>query len=115
MVTCSFNNSLALFPWPAWVEREKGLARLPTTDPASRALLEMELGNADERTLDSQGRLLLTPTLRDYAGLKREVVLFGQHDRLMLCSQTTWKAKTSTWDKVLNNPDQLVHLSGTRL
>jgi len=43
----------------------------------SRVLTRNFFGDADEQTPDGQGRILVTQTLRDWAGLGRELVVAG--------------------------------------
>jgi len=40
--------------------------------------------------MDSAGRLLLTPVLRQHAGLTKQVMLVGQFNKFELWDETTW-------------------------
>ena len=105
VVTMSHDRALAIYPWPVWLELERRLQELPGGDPANRALLEMLLGHADERWLDGQGRLLLSPSLRQYARLERDAKLLGQGDKLVLWAAQTDEERYERWARVLNDPE----------
>ena len=40
--------------------------------------------------MDSAGRLLIAPVLRQHAGLTKEVMLVGQFNKFELWDETTW-------------------------
>jgi MraZ protein len=61
------------------------------TDPSARLLRRVILGNALQVTLDSAGRILLTSNLREFAGLKNEVVFVGQGDFFEIWSPDLWQ------------------------
>ena len=65
---------LLLYPRPVWESVRERIAALPL--PAS-GLRRFFLGNATDIDLDSAGRLLIAPELRQAAGLGKEVVLLG--------------------------------------
>jgi MraZ protein len=46
---------------------------------------------ASQGELDKQGRLVLSPTLIEYAGLEREVTVAGVHDHLEIWDRTKWR------------------------
>ena len=41
--------------------------------------------------IDGQGRLLVPPVLRDYAGLGRDVMFTGLIDRFQIWNRETWQ------------------------
>ena len=47
------------------------------------------LGHASECQMDSAGRLLIAPVLRQHAGLTKEVMLVGQFNKFELWDETT--------------------------
>ena len=105
VATMYHDRSLAIYPWSVWEELEQRLQDLPSGSPANRVLQEMILGHADERQLDSQGRLLLAPSLRRYAGLERDAELIGQSHKLVLWSAQTDEQRYENWARVLNDPE----------
>src|SRR3954447_3775103 len=75
------DRCLLLYPLPEWEEIERKLMRLPTLNEVARRLQRLMVGHATDLDLDAHGRLLIPPTLREYAGLMRQAVLVGQGTR----------------------------------
>jgi MraZ protein len=55
------------------------------------------VGHATELELDGQGRLLVPPELREFAGLTRHAMLVGQGNRLELWDEARWQQKRDFW------------------
>ncbi len=91
------DRCLFLYPLPAWQEIEAQIAKLPTFNPDTRRLQRLLIGHARELEMDSNGRLLIPPELRTYAGLDKEVVLVGQGHRFELWSTESWNARREQW------------------
>ncbi len=68
------DGCLLLFPRPAWESLRQQIASWPI---AARAWQRIFLGSAIDVELDSAGRILIAPELRDAAGMKRDVMLLG--------------------------------------
>ena len=83
-------SCLLLYTLPEWEIIEKKLARLSSMNPAERRVQRLLLGHASECQMDSAGRLLLASTLRQHAGLKKEVMLVGQFNKFELWDEQTW-------------------------
>jgi len=62
-------------------------------DPLARSLQRLMIGHATDVELDSAGRVLIPPNLREYAGLTRDVVLSGQGTRFELWDEALWVAQ----------------------
>jgi len=53
-----------------------------------------ELGHADDVDLDGAGRILVPPSLRQFATLDRRVVLVGQGNKFELWDEEQWQNRT---------------------
>ena len=97
VVTRGIDNCLWLFSGKEWAKLAEKLANLPLSDANSRAFSRLMLAGAMEVEFDSQGRILLPSYLRNYAELKKTVIVAGLFNRLEIWNQTKWqeyKAKT---------------------
>ena len=65
---------LLFFPRPVWEIHRGQIAAWPMS---ARAWQRIFLGNASDVELDTAGRILIAPELRDAAGLSRDVMLLG--------------------------------------
>lgn len=83
-------SCLLLYTLPEWEIIEDKLSRLSTMNPAERRVQRLLLGHASECQMDNAGRLLLASTLRQHAGLTKEVMLVGQINKFELWDEQTW-------------------------
>ena len=89
--TIDINHAcLLLYPLPEWEIIEQKLSRLSSMNPQERRVQRLLLGHASECQMDSAGRLLIAPVLRQHAGLTKEVMLVGQFNKFELWDETTW-------------------------
>jgi MraZ protein len=99
---------LLLYPLATWEEIESKLAALPSFNPAARRIQRLLIGHATETELDSQGRILLPPLLREYAGLNKHVMLVGQGKKIECWDDAHWQARRNQWlDEELNTETEL--------
>ena len=61
------------------------------TDPATRLLRQIILGNAQQVVPDGSGRILLPQNLAILASLQNEVVFVGQGDRFEIWAAELWQ------------------------
>jgi len=91
IVTIDYADTcLLIYTLPDWEEIESKLSKLPALNPVARSVQRLMLGHATELELDSQGRILVPPNLREYASLTRDVVLSGQGKRFELWDELQW-------------------------
>ncbi len=69
------------------------------TNAQMRAYGRMLFALASEQTPDKQGRISLTPELRQYAGLERDVVVLGVFDRLEIWEPAAWQRYTDSQEQ----------------
>lgn len=97
VVTVHRDGCLHIYPLPEWEEVERKLMRLPNQDKHTRQLQRMTLGHATDVEMDGNGRILVPPMLRDFAGLDKKVVLVGLATKLELWSEDGWAERRNTW------------------
>lgn len=109
---------LLLYPFAAWEAIERKIESLSSFNQVTRRIQRLLIGHATEVELDSQGRVLLPPLLREYADLDKKVVLVGQGKKFEIWSQVTWETKREAWMAEANNlgiagtiPDELQEVS----
>jgi MraZ protein len=95
VVTVDRDRCLLLYPEPEWEVIEGKLAALPSFDPSSRAIQRLYIGNAHEVEMDAQGRILIPPTLRDFASLDKRVAFVGQGAKFELWDEPAWNERTA--------------------
>jgi MraZ protein len=88
---------LLLYPLPEWEAIEAKLDRLSGLDETIRRLQRLLIGHATDCEMDGQGRLLLPPTLREFAHLDKRVVLIGQGKKFELWDEQAWNDVLLKW------------------
>lgn len=91
------DKCLLIYPLQAWEKIEAEIAELPSFNPVTRKLQRILIGHAREMELDSNGRVLIPPELRQYAQLDKKVVLVGQRHRFELWSEENWNSGRESW------------------
>ncbi|OGT63715.1 MAG: cell division/cell wall cluster transcriptional repressor MraZ [Gammaproteobacteria bacterium RIFCSPHIGHO2_12_FULL_45_12] len=99
---------LLMYPLPEWETIEGKLAALPSFNPAARRIQRLLMGHATDVELDSHGRILLPPLLRDYAGLQKRAVLVGQGKKFELWDEAHWEGCRGRWLQEESNPDEKI-------
>lgn len=93
-VTRWIENCLAIFPNQAWERLAEKVGELRYADAGARAFSRFLFSGAFDVELDSQGRVVLPASLRDFAGLKGDAVVVGALDHIELWEPGRW-ASTS--------------------
>jgi MraZ protein len=88
---------LLIYPFHTWEVIENQLAQLPSFNAQARRIQRLLLGHATEVDLDNQGRVLLPPLLREYAGLDKKAVLIGQGKKFELWDEIHWQERRGQW------------------
>jgi MraZ protein len=78
LIVTNFEQCLAVYPYAEWQEIEEKMGRLSLVDRDIRSFKRFFFSGANECSLDGQGRILIPPSLREYAKLEKEVILAGQ-------------------------------------
>jgi MraZ protein len=93
------DRCLLIYTAPDWETIEQKLVNLPTLNNATRRAQRLMLGHANEIELDANGRALIAPILREYAGINRDAVLVGQGVRFELWDEKHWNESRAQWLK----------------
>lgn len=88
---------LLLYTATQWQLVEDSLQKLPSFNPAVRRIQRLLIGHASDVEMDTNGRVLLSPELRNYAQLEKEVVMIGQGKKFEVWNQDRWESKREQW------------------
>jgi MraZ protein len=80
-----------MYALPEWERIERDVQALPALNPAVKRFQRLMLGYASDLQLDGNGRVLVPPSLRDYARLEKRAVMVGQGNKLELWSEELWQ------------------------
>src|SRR5690606_13525968 len=93
VLTAHPHRCLLLYPQPAWEPIQAKLMALSSFDKQSSMLQRLLVGFAEDIELDSAGRLLVSPVLREFSGLEKQAMLVGQGSHFELWSMESWRAQ----------------------
>ena len=88
---------LGFYPLHEWEAVEEQLRKAPNLHPAVKRLNRLLIGNANEIELDSHGRFVVPPLLREHAGLEKKVMLVGQLSKFELWGEDAGAATTTAY------------------
>ncbi len=98
---------LDIYPQAEWEVLEQELLNKPRFDETFAKLEAFYLSNAQECTVDKQGRILLPLMLRDYASLQKEVVFASALKKFRIWDKATWQQFNQESEKDLSQNPQL--------
>lgn len=90
LIMTNFDGCLWAYPAAEWSEIEKKVASLPQFKEEVKALQRVFISAATECPIDKQGRVVIPPTLREYAALDKDIVLVGMTKRIEIWSKERW-------------------------
>jgi MraZ protein len=91
VLTTALEPCLVAYPYNGWSEFEKKLSSRPAFDPAVIQIKRLYVASAVECPVDSHGRILIPPVLREYGGISKEVVWSGMVDFVEIWDQGRWR------------------------
>jgi transcriptional regulator MraZ len=89
------DSCVAIFPDQAWQRLAERVGEQRYADAGARAFSRFLFSGAFEVVPDGQGRVVLPATLRDFAGLKSDVVVVGALDHIELWEPGRWAAASA--------------------
>jgi MraZ protein len=97
-VTRGLDGCLFVFPIGEWQAFEEKLRALPLTQSNARRFTRFFVAGAQTCELDRQGRVLLPATLREFAGLEKDVVVTGMINRVEIWDKARWSQYNAEGD-----------------
>ena len=84
---------LAAYPLPQWEVIQGKIEKLPSLNPNAKRMQRLFIGHASDCELDANGRFLIPPPLRAYAGLDKKLILLGQGQKVEIWSEENWQSQ----------------------
>lgn len=93
VLTRGIDRCLTLYPMAEWRPLAEKVSALSISDPDARTFRRMVFAEATVVQLDRQGRILLPPELRAYAGLNRDAIVVGVNTYVEIWSPEAWSSQ----------------------
>ena len=93
VLTAHPDGCVLLYPMAAWEPVRANVERFPSLHTQGSWWKRLLLGYEEHVSPDASGRILISPALRMYAKLERELVMFGQGSYFELWDNGQWTAR----------------------
>lgn len=103
VITRGLDNCLFVYPSKEWQKLVEKLSALPFGEKNSRSFVRLILAGASETDLDSLGRILVPDYLKNYAQLKKSVIIAGVYNRLEIWDKAKWEIFKQQSEKEVDN------------
>jgi len=91
VINRGFESHLVLWPMADWETETKKLNKLNLYKKKNREFVRKFHNGATQLNIDAIGRLLLPKRLLDYAGVKKELVIYAYGQRIELWGKTQYE------------------------
>jgi MraZ protein len=91
VINRGFEKCLSLYPLKNWEPLFANISKLNDFDPTVRQFLRYYLNGAMNVEPDSAGRLLIPPNLKEYAELKKDIVLVAAVNKIEIWDSNKYK------------------------
>jgi MraZ protein len=98
---------LDVYPYAEWESLELELIKKPRFDETFFKLESFYLANAQECPVDKQGRILLPPMLREFAGIDKEVVFAAALKKFRIWDKAAWARFSAESEQQFSQNPQL--------
>jgi MraZ protein len=90
VLTAHPHKCLLLYPEAAWLPIRDRVMIFPAMNATAAVWKRMLIGFAEELTLDNAGRILISPELRAFAGIEKQIMFVGQGSHFEVWSLSAW-------------------------
>lgn len=91
IITKGVEKCLVVYTEKEWEVMSQKLGNLPIAQVEARSFARIILAGAMEVILDKLGRILIPDYLKEYADLKKNVVICGLSNRLEIWNERIWE------------------------
>lgn len=100
VITAHPHQCLLIYPQAAWEPISQKITAMPGLDKATAALKRLLVGFAQTEETDAAGRVLVAPSLRQWAQLDKQVWLVGQGSHFELWSDAGWQKQLEAMQSI---------------
>ncbi len=115
LVLTGLDQALNAYPPEVWTNIEARVDAMLETAPSMRRFRRQFIGKAVICSTDKQSRILVSPALRDYAGLKKEIVIVGQLDHFQIWARDRYELDSEQAELDVLAPELSAQISKLRL
>ena len=103
IITRGLDNCLVAYPTDEWQKLAEKLGNLPSSQIEARGFARIMLSGAADVQFDKLGRILVPDYLKEYASIKKNVVIIGLYNRIEIWSGENWQSYKPRIEKEVGN------------
>ncbi len=104
VLTAHPHRCLLLYPEQEWEPIRAEIMSFPSFNPQVSLWKRLLVGFAEDLDLDASGRMLISPALRKFAALEKQLMLVGQGSHFELWSEDAWEKQ---FEGIETSPEKL--------
>lgn len=105
VIVTRMDNALYAYATTQWLDVEERILEMEETSLKMRRFRRFFIGGAAECVCDKQGRILIPPMLRQYAGLGKNIVLIGQINHFQIWSRERYDEDVDLLSEDIVSPE----------
>lgn len=105
LVVTRMDDALYAYTTAQWLDVEGRILNMTETSSKMRRFRRFFIGGAAECGCDKQGRILVPPMLRQYAGLEKNIVLIGQINHFQIWSRERYDEDVDLLSEDIVSPE----------
>jgi len=90
-ITRGLDKCLFMFTESEWKSQESKFKSISFTRAEARKFNRLYFSGASQIEFDKQGRILIPKYLKDYAGIKKDIMIIGVSNRIEIWSKESWQ------------------------
>ena len=99
VITKGLDQCLFLYPVKEWGIVAKKISQLPLAQADARGFARTILTGAMEVNIDDLGRILVPDYLKEYAFLKKDIIIAGLYSRIEIWDKRKWQTYQQRTEK----------------
>ncbi|MEX2145209.1 MAG: division/cell wall cluster transcriptional repressor MraZ [Candidatus Spechtbacterales bacterium] len=103
VITRGLDNCLFVFTKTEWNKLSAKIGSLPLGQSDARGFSRLMLAGAMEVSVDRLGRILIPDYLKQYASLKKQVIVTGVYNRIEVWDESVWNIYKKRSEKEAGN------------
>lgn len=103
VVTRGQERCLTIWSLEDFTKLTERLQQAPVTNKGARDYVRMLFAAASQELPDKQGRISIPPVLRDYASLRKDVVVIGSMNRIEIWDPASWAQYSEEQEQVFSD------------
>ena len=105
VMASNMDQGLVAYPFTEWRRIEEKILALAEKSDTMRRFRRVFIGGAFECFCDRQERILIPPTLREYAKFDKEIVLVGVLDHFEIWAKESWERENTVLEQDIQRED----------